>query len=154
MTANKAERKAETKAKAIPNLYCISTSKIMIRPTITNMPNSTSIHLIFFFCSKGSKNEVKKAPVDKHAKVTEILDTLMALKKVNQCSAMMQPAAKNRAITSGDARKGIFLKTKYRAIIAAAKLIRNQTKGKASSVIKAPRMAVNPQIKTMRCKCR
>ena len=40
----------------------------------------------------GSNNEAKKAPVDKQASVTEILETLMALKKVNQCKAIINPA--------------------------------------------------------------
>ena len=43
----------------------------------------------------GSKIEVKKAPVDKQANVMDILETLMALKKVNQCRAMINPANKN-----------------------------------------------------------
>ena len=39
----------------------------------------------------GSKIEVKKAPVDKQAKVIQILETLMALKKVIQCKAITNP---------------------------------------------------------------
>ena len=42
-----------------------------------------------------SKKEVKKAPVDKQASVTDTLETLMARKKVNQCKAMMIPANNN-----------------------------------------------------------
>lgn len=37
------------------------------------------------------------------------------------------------------------------AINSTAKPILKKTKGIASMVINAPRMAVNPQIKTMRC---
>lgn len=40
----------------------------------------------------GSKMEVKKAPVDKQANVTDTFETLIALKKVNQCRAMIKPA--------------------------------------------------------------
>jgi hypothetical protein len=43
----------------------------------------------------GSIKEAKKAPVDKQASVTEILETLIALKKVNQCKAIINPANKN-----------------------------------------------------------
>jgi hypothetical protein len=43
----------------------------------------------------GSSSDVKKAPVDKQANVKEILEILMALKKVNQCSAIINPANKN-----------------------------------------------------------
>ena len=43
--------------------------------------------------------DAKKAPVDKQAKVMETLDTLMALKKVNQCRAITNPATKNFKIT-------------------------------------------------------
>jgi hypothetical protein len=38
---------------------------------------------------------VKRAPVDKHAKVIETLETFIALKKVNQCMAIIKPAIKN-----------------------------------------------------------
>ena len=39
----------------------------------------------------GSKIEVKKAPVDKHANVMDILETFIALKKVIQCKAITNP---------------------------------------------------------------
>ena len=48
--------------------------------------------MIFLPVQRGSRKDVKNAPVDKHAKVTEMFDTLMALKNVNQCKAIMIPA--------------------------------------------------------------
>jgi hypothetical protein len=56
----------------------------------------------------GSIIEVKKAPVDKHAKVIDTLETLMALKKVNQCSAITKPATKNFKRTFLGSFKGTF----------------------------------------------
>ena len=47
----------------------------------------------------GSKIEVKKAPVDKHANVIEILETLMALKKVIQCKAITNPETINNIMS-------------------------------------------------------
>ena len=54
-----------------------------------------SVEKIFFPKKKGSINEAKKAPVERQAKVMETLATLMALKKVNQCKAIINPAIKN-----------------------------------------------------------
>jgi len=60
----------------------------------------------------GSSSDVKKAPVDKQAKVKEILEIFMALKKVNQCSAMINPANKNWRAVLIEILSRIFLKTK------------------------------------------
>ena len=65
---------------------------MMYRPKIIINPKTTSYKIIFLPYKIGSSNEAKKAPVDKQASVTEIFDTLIALKKVNQCNAMMSPA--------------------------------------------------------------
>ena len=46
----------------------------------------------------GSIREVKKAPVDKQAKVIDTFETFIALKKVNQCKAIIKPATKNLKI--------------------------------------------------------
>lgn len=43
----------------------------------------------------GSNKDAKNAPVDKQASVTDILETLIALKKVNQCKAIINPANRN-----------------------------------------------------------
>ena len=59
----------------------------------------------------GSIKEAKKAPVDKHASVTDILETLMALKKVNQCKAIIKPANKNPIRVFLGTRKEVLLIT-------------------------------------------
>ena len=56
----------------------------MHNPQTTSNPKNTSYQTIFFPNNIGSKSEVKNAPVERHAKVIEILETFMALKKVNQ----------------------------------------------------------------------
>ena len=53
--------------------------------------------------------EAKKAPVDKQASVTDILETLMALKKVNQCKAMINPANRNPMRVFFETRKEVLL---------------------------------------------
>ena len=53
--------------------------------------------------------EAKKAPVDRQANVIEILEILIALKKVNQCKAIINPA-KNKSNNSFFCNfNGIFL---------------------------------------------
>ena len=76
---------------------------------ITMMPKKTSYQMIFLPVQIGSRKDVKKAPVDRHAKVTEMFETLMALKNVNQCKAMMIPAINNWNNIFLGSRIGIFL---------------------------------------------
>ena len=98
----------------------------------------------------GSNNDVKKAPVDKQAKVTEILDSLMALKKVSQCKAMIKPAKRSPIMVFVGSFNGIFLNAINKTIKPVANVIRYHTNGNASSDIKAPKTAVNPQINTIK----
>ena len=107
--ANVAERKADTSAKTIPSTYWVSTLKISAKPPTTSNPNTISYPTIFFLLTIGSINEVKKAPVDRHAKVTETLETLIALKNVNQCKAITVPASKKTAICLREYRHSIPL---------------------------------------------
>ena len=57
----------------------------------------------------GSNNDVKNDPVAKQASVTETLDTFIALKKVNQCNAIMHPASKKSKIVFLEITILIFL---------------------------------------------
>ena len=98
----------------------------------------------------GSKIEVKKAPVDKQAKVMEILETLMALKKVIQCKAIIKPETSKETISLLDNLKLVFLYKMYPKINKTANDIRHQTNGKASNEISLPKMAVNPQMNTIK----
>ena len=43
--------------------------------------------------------EVKKAPVDRQANVMDMFETLMALKNVIQCSAIIRPEISNKTIS-------------------------------------------------------
>ena len=98
----------------------------------------------------GSNIEVKNAPVAKQASVTEIFDSLMALKKVSQCRAMIKPAKSSPTIVFTGSFTGIFLNAMNIKIKPVAKVIRYQTKGKASNEINLPNTAVNPQINTIK----
>jgi len=82
---------------------------MIYNPPTTTSPNKTSYQITFRRYKIGSKKEVKKAPVDKHAKVTETLETLMALKKVSQCKAMTNPRSKNPKIVFLGTTKFVFL---------------------------------------------
>ena len=65
-------------------MYLPSTLNMIESPKTTINPKKISYQIIFFPKKMGSISEVKKAPVDKQASVIETLETLMALKKVNQ----------------------------------------------------------------------
>lgn len=74
----------------------------------------------------------------------------MALKKKTQCKAINNPTKINFKNDCKGITKDIFLNAINTAKNTPAKNIRYQTKASAEIVIKAPKMAVKPQIKTMR----
>ena len=94
--------------------------------------------------------EVKNAPVDKQANVIDILETLIALKKVIQCKAIIKPEINNKTISFLDNLKLVFLYKMYPKISKTANDMRHQTKGIASKEIFFPKMAVNPQMNTIK----
>ena len=101
----------------------------------------------------GSMRDVKKAPVENMAKVIEILETLIAVKNVIQCKAMTMPAKKNFRMVLKGSRSEIFLILINTNIKTPAISMRYHTKGMASKEINSPKIAVNPAIKTRKCRC-
>ena len=124
---------------------------MIYRPKITINPNIISNGLILLLKKIGSIKDTKKAPVLIVTKATETLDTLMALKKKIQCKAIITPVTKNLKIPLASTLNDFFFKIKYSTIKITAKDILYQTNGTASKLIKAPKIAVNPQIKTIKC---
>ena len=64
---------------------------------------------------------------------------------------MMIPVNKNFKTSFLLSENDFFLYKKNKKIKKTARLILKKTNGIASKVINAPRIAVKPQIKTMRC---
>ncbi|GFD74501.1 hypothetical protein KUL156_58510 [Alteromonas sp. KUL156] len=124
----------------------------MYNPIITNKPNTISIVFILLLKKKGSINEAKKAPVLIITKATDTFDTFIALKNVIQCTAIITPEMANLINAFFSTLNDFFLIKKYKAIKPTANNILNQTKGTASIDINAPKIAVNPQINTIKCK--
>ena len=124
---------------------------MIYKPKITIKPNIISKSLIFLLKKIGSMNETKKAPVLIVTRATETLDTFMALKKKIQCKAIIIPVNKNLKIPLVSTLNDFFLTIKYNAIKTTAKDILYQTNGTESRLIKAPKIAVKPQIKTIKC---
>ena len=94
-TENKADKNDEIRAYIIPKVYWDSKLKIIYKPITTNKPKRISTGFILLLKKRGSIKEVKKAPVLIITNATETLETLIALKKVIQCNAMMIPDKKN-----------------------------------------------------------
>jgi hypothetical protein len=153
-TAKRDPKKEEINAYIIPNLYCVSKLKITYKPAITSSPNTISIDFILLLKNKGSIKEVKNAPVLIVTKAIETLDTFIALKKNTQCNAIIIPVHKNFKTPFLSTLNDFFFIRKYITIKSTASPILKNTRGIASKVISAPRIAVKPQIKTMRCKSR
>lgn len=98
--------------------------------------------------------EAKNAPVEITASVTETLDALMAPKKVSQCRAIIIPPSAKPESVFKEKLSFSFLNFKKANIIIVANNIRYQTSGIASKLIKAPKTAVKPHIKTIKWRCR
>jgi hypothetical protein len=98
----------------------------------------------------GSSKDVKKAPDESTDKVIETFDTLTEPKNVIQWKAIKTPLAIATQAMVLSTRK-LCLRTqstKPRPIVA--NVIRYQTKGIAETLIKAPKMAVNPKMTTIK----
>ena len=76
-------------------MYFVSKLKIMYKPPTTIAPKRISISRIRLLKKKGSIKEVKNAPVLMVTNATDTLDTLIALKNMIQCRAMIIPEIKN-----------------------------------------------------------
>ena len=96
----------------------------------------------------GSIKDAKKAPVENIARVIEILDNLIAAKKVIQCKAIKTPTKKNLIKLAIEIDSLIFLSFMNMNIIINAINIRYQTSGIASKEISSPNTPVKPAMKT------
>jgi hypothetical protein len=94
--------------------------------------------------------EAKKAPREKTDNVMETFETCMAWKKNIQCNAINNPTKISFRKDRTGIRNDFFLKRRNSAKKTAAKNILYQTIASAVIVIKAPKIAVNPQIKTIK----
>lgn len=117
-------------------------------------PKMSSIGINFLLKKKGSISDVNRAPVLIETKATETFETLIAEKKKIQCDAIKIPPIINFTIFFGDIFKGNLVNNKYIKTNKVASSILYQTNGMASMVISAPKIAVNPQIKTSKWRWR
>ena len=126
----------------------------MYNPTTTSKPRIISTALILLLKKIGSMSDVKNAPVLIATRATETFETLMALKNVIQWSAIKIPDSKNLNNDFLSSSNDFFLIKKQAAIKKEANSILNQTNGMASIDINFPKMAVKPQIKTIKWRCK
>lgn len=117
-------------------------------------PKNTSYQSILLPKNKGSKSDAKNAPSEKTDKVIETVEIFIASKKNTQCKAIISPTVTNFKNDLELNRNDFFLILIKIAKKIAAKDILYQTKKSDCTVIKAPKIAVKPQIKTMKCKLR
>ena len=147
-------KKAEEIPSKMPFKYFNSVLVINQTPKTTIAPNSISYQIILLLKNRGSINEVKKAPVENIANAIDMLDCSIDSKKVIQCKAIIVPAIKNLKMVLKSTTKLMRLNLKQISIIIAAINILNQTIGIEPIVINSPKIAVNPAIKTRKCKCK
>ena len=80
----------------------------------------------------------------------DTLETWIALKKKIQCKAINNPTKINFRKDFSGILNDFFLNTRKTPKKSVAKNIRYQTRASAVMVIQAPKMAVKPQIKTIK----
>ena len=117
-------------------------------------PKNTSYQSIFLLKNKGSSKAAKNAPIENIAKVMETLETFMALKKVIQWMAISTPTKVSWTIAFVGNTKDLFLTIKKISKNTLANPMRYQTKEVSPMEISSPKTAVNPQIKTIKWRCR
>jgi hypothetical protein len=96
--------------------------------------------------------EAKKAPNEKTDNVIDTFETWIAWKKNIQCNAINNPTKISFRKERMGMRKDFFLKRRNSAKKTAAKNILYHTIASAVIVIKAPNIAVKPQINTIKCR--
>ena len=96
--------------------------------------------------------EAKKAPEENIAKAMETLAWLIASKNVIQCNAIKTPAPENCKNVFLSIFKLSLISFTYKNIKTPAIAILYHTKANEPMVISSPKIAVNPAIKTKKCK--
>ena len=107
---------------------------------------------IFCFLNIGSRIAVNKVSDERHTRVTETVDDLMDWKNRIQWSPTIAPVKNNLRKTIRVTFKGIFAILKYAKSVMKAIKTRYHTSCVAGMEINAPRIPVNPQTKTVRCR--
>ena len=115
-------------------------------------PKKISYHRIFLLKKMGSSMEAKNDPVEKMAKVMDTLEMLMARKKKIQCNAMRIPPKASFATWRQGSLKFCLVMSRYINTKMPASPILYHTICASLMLMSAPKMAVNPQMKTMKCR--
>ena len=102
--------------------------------------------------STGFSSADHRAPVEIPARVRLMFAILMAPKKVIQWVAMRMPHKAMKPISFQEARKGRFFQNMNNAMATVVMAVRLKTRETASTLMYRPRMAVKPQINTMKCR--
>ena len=98
----------------------------------------------------GSRIAAKNEPNENMAKVMDTLEMLMARKKKIQCRAISRPTKTSFTICLAGSRNDFFDSKRYATKKMVASPMRYQTKEASLTEMSAPKMAVKPQINTMR----
>lgn len=138
----------------MPSRKRISTFRIRYNPAIITSPKNISYQRILRLKKMGSRMDAKNEPVENIASVMETLEILMARKKKIQCKAIKIPPNASFATCRTGNLNFCFVTIKYNNTKRPANPILYHTICASLMLMSAPKMAVNPQINTMRCNCR
>ena len=94
--------------------------------------------------------DAKKDPVENMAKVMETFEMLMDLKNKIQCTAIKNPTKVNCVKVFNEIAIDLFLYSKNNSKNTLANNILYQTKEASLTDINSPKIAVNPQINTIK----
>ena len=125
--------------------------KIINKAPITINPKNISYGTIFFLKIIGSIKAINNADEDMHTSATDTLDTLIAIKKVAQCTAIIIPIPKNFNNVRVSTLKETLRITINTANPRKAIPILTQANGAPSNEsINLPKTPVNPHINMMK----
>ena len=144
----------EKSAHKIPLRKRISTLRIRYSPAIITSPKKISYHRILRLKKMGSRMDAKNDPVEKMARVMETLEMLMARKKKIQCKAIKIPPKTSFAIWRAGNLKFCLVASKYISTKRPASPILYHTICASLMLMSAPKMAVKPQMNTIKCRCK
>jgi hypothetical protein len=158
-TVNKVAKKEDIRAKVIPSATfpfeesSPSAELINTIPPIIAKERRISYNLIFRLKKIGSIKDIKNVLELIAIIAIETEETLIASKKVSQCAPTINPIPIITIKSLGDFGR-IFFRIKNPTRIKDTKAIPilNQTISSEDFVINFPRIAVKPQINTMKCR--
>lgn len=141
---------ALTRPVIMPLVYRVSNLNINTMPVIINNPARISSFEIFVLLIRGSSTAVNKVMLERQTSVTGTVDSLMEAKKSTQWAPTKAPVNISFRKVFRSTLMAVLLNLKYKNSEINAINTRYHTSWTAEIVMSAPKIPVNPHIKTVK----